>query len=130
MRGAAIQGMSGAQLEHTAFTKERITGLDWVTYPIMRFDQAPSVTLVNVHPGEYVTVNPDFSAGGEKIDVSKGNTNSVPNGWTLTGSGEPPTAAVGSAIANAFFDATGVRIRQSPMNGANVRAAFKLAGLK
>ena len=129
MSGAAIQGLSRALLESASFNKERITGLDWVTYPILRFEQAPKVTLVNVHPGQYVTVNPDFSAGGDKIDVSQGNTNSVPNGWTLTGSGEPPTAAIGSAIANAFFDATGVRIRQSPMNSANVRAAFKLAGV-
>jgi nicotinate dehydrogenase subunit B len=129
MSGAAIQGLSRALLESASFNKERITGLDWVTYPILRFEQAPKVTLVNVHPGQYVTVNPDFSAGGDKIDVSQGNTNAVPNGWTLTGSGEPPTAAIGSAIANAFFDATGVRIRQSPMNSANVRAAFKLAGV-
>ena len=130
MSGAAIQGLSRALLEQNTFTKERITSLDWVTYPILRFDQAPSVTLVNVHPGQYVTVNPDFSAGGDKIDVSQGNTNAVPNGWTLTGSGEPPTAAIGSAIANAFFDATGVRIRRSPMNSANVRGAFQLAGVK
>ena len=130
MSGAAIQGLSRALLEQTSFTKERITSLDWVTYPILRFDQAPKVTLVNVHPGEYVTVNPDFAAGGDKIDVTKGNTNAFANGWTLSGSGEPPTAAIGSAIANAFFDATGVRIRQSPMNSANVRAAFKLAGVK
>jgi CO/xanthine dehydrogenase Mo-binding subunit len=33
-------------------------------------------------------------------------------------------------MANAIFDATGVRIRQSPMTPANVRNAFKLAGLK
>ncbi len=130
MSGAAIQGLSRALLEQNAFTKERITSLDWVTYPILRFDQAPKVTLVNVHPSEYVTVNPDFAAGGDKIDVTKGNTNAFANGWTLSGSGEPPTAAIGSAIANAFFDATGVRIRQSPMNSANVRAAFKLAGVK
>jgi CO/xanthine dehydrogenase Mo-binding subunit len=130
MSGAAIQGLSRALLEANAFTKERITSLDWVTYPILRFDQAPAVTLVNVHPGEYVTVNPDYSAGADKIDVSKGNTNAFANGWTLSGSGEPPTAAIGSAIANAFFDATGVRIRQSPMNSANVRSAFKLAGVK
>ena len=78
MSGAAIQGLSRALLEQASFTKERITSLDWVTYPILRFDQAPTVTLVNVHPGEYVTVNPDFASGGDKIDVTKGNTNSLP----------------------------------------------------
>jgi CO/xanthine dehydrogenase Mo-binding subunit len=47
----------------------------------------------------------------------------------LSGSGEPPTAAVGSAVANAFFDATGARIRQAPMSPAHVRAALKAAGV-
>ena len=77
---------------------------------------------MNVHPGEYVTVKPDLAA--LDTDVSKGNTRRS-NGWTLTGSGEPPTAAVGSAIANAIFDATGVRIREAPMTPARVRAAPK-----
>jgi nicotinate dehydrogenase subunit B len=127
MSGAMIQGLSRAMLEQNAFTKERITSLDWVTYPILRFADAPKVTLVNVHPGVYTTVNPDFSAGGDKVEVSKGNTAAFASGWALSGSGEPPTAAIAGAMANAFFDATGVRIRQSPMNTANVRAALKLA---
>jgi CO/xanthine dehydrogenase Mo-binding subunit len=126
MSGAAIQGLSRALLEQPQFTKERITSVDWVTYPILRFADHPAVTLVNVHPGQYVTVVP----GDMTADVTQGNTNAVPNGWTLTGSGEPPTAAVGSAVANAFFDATGVRIRQSPMNPANVRGVLRLAGIK
>jgi len=128
MSGAAVQGLSRALWEQPSFTKERLTSLDWVTYPLLRFKDAPKVTLVNVHPGEYVTVNPDLAEGGLTTDVSKGNTNAFANGWTLTGSGEPPTAAVGSAVANAFFDATGVRIRIAPMNPANVRATLKAGG--
>jgi nicotinate dehydrogenase subunit B len=129
MSGAMIQGLSRAMLEQTQFTKERITSTDWVTYPILRFADAPHVTLVNVHPGEYMTVNPDFSAGAAKIDVSKGNANAFDNGWLLTGSGEPPTAAIAGAMANAFFDATGARVRQSPMNTVNCRNALKQAGI-
>jgi nicotinate dehydrogenase subunit B len=34
-----------------------------------------------------------------------------------------------AAVANAFFDATGVRIRQAPMTPASVRAALKAAGV-
>jgi CO/xanthine dehydrogenase Mo-binding subunit len=128
MSGAAVQGLSRALWEQPSFTKERLTSLDWVTYPLLRFKDAPKVTLVNVHPGEYVTVNPDLAAGGLDTNVTKGNTNAFANGWTLTGSGEPPTAAIGSAVANAFFDATGVRIRIAPMNPANVRATLKAAG--
>ena len=37
-------------------------------------------------------------------------------------------SAIGSAVANAFFDATGVRIRQAPMNPATVRQVLKDAG--
>jgi nicotinate dehydrogenase subunit B len=125
MSGAAIQGLSRAIWEQNRFNKERITSLDWVSYPILRFKDTPSVTLINVHPGEYTVVVP----GALDTDVTKGNAEAYNEGWTLTGSGEPPTAAVGSAVANAFFDATGVRIRQSPMNPTNVRATLKAAGV-
>jgi CO/xanthine dehydrogenase Mo-binding subunit len=124
MSGALIQGLSRALYEAPTWNKERITSLDWVTYPILRFKDSPKVTLINVHPGKYTTVTPgDFS-----IDVRSGNTAAIANGWLLTGSGEPPTVGIGSAVANAFFDATGVRIRQAPMNPATVRQVLKDAG--
>jgi nicotinate dehydrogenase subunit B len=125
MSGAAIQGLSRALYEELTFTKDRITSLDWVTYPILRFKDTPAVTLVNVHPGKYTNVVP----GDTKTDVRQGNANAFANGWALSGSGEPPTAAVGSAVANAFFDATGVRIRQAPMSPIHVRATLKAAGV-
>ena len=58
MSGAAIQGLSRALYEQVAFTKERVTSSDWVTYPILRFKDSPTVTLVNGHPGEYTVVEP------------------------------------------------------------------------
>jgi CO/xanthine dehydrogenase Mo-binding subunit len=112
--------------EAPTWNTERITSLDWVTYPILRFKDSPSVTLINVHPGEYTIVVPGADA---TTDVSKGNTEAFNEGWLLSGSGEPPTAAVGSAMANAFFDATGVRIRQAPMTPATVRGALKGASI-
>jgi CO/xanthine dehydrogenase Mo-binding subunit len=42
-----------------------------------------------------------------------------------SGAGEPATAPVAAAIANAFFDATGKRIRTMPMTPARVRSALK-----
>ena len=60
MSGAAIQGLSRVMWEQPTWSTERVTSLDWVSYPILRFADAPKVTLVNVHPGEYVTVNPDL----------------------------------------------------------------------
>jgi nicotinate dehydrogenase subunit B len=125
MSGSVIMGLSRAMLEQATWSKQRVTSLDWVSYPILRFKDTPKLTLVNVHPGEYVTVKP----GSLTTDVSKGNTAAFDAGWALTGSGEPPLAAVGSAVANAVFDATGVRIRQAPMTPATVRGAFKAAGI-
>jgi nicotinate dehydrogenase subunit B len=43
------------------------------------------------------------------------------------GSGEPATAAVPAAIANAFFDATGVRLYRMPMAPGYVRGALAAA---
>jgi CO/xanthine dehydrogenase Mo-binding subunit len=125
MSGAAIQGLSRAMWEQPTWNKERVTSLDWVSYPILRFKDTPKVTLVNVHPSQYVTVIP----GDMTSDVSAGNTNAFAEGWLLTGSGEPPTSAIGSAMANGFFDATGVRIRQAPMRPEVVRDALRSAGV-
>jgi CO/xanthine dehydrogenase Mo-binding subunit len=125
MSGAMIQGLSRAMWEQATWNKERVTSLDWVSYPILRFKDHPSVTLINVHPGKYTVVTP----GSETGDVGAGNTAAAANGWLLSGSGEPPTTAISSAIANAFFDATGVRIRQAPMNPSTVRSVLKDAGV-
>jgi len=125
MSGAAIQGLSRAMLEEATWNKDRVTSLDWVSYPILRFKDAPKVTLINVHPGQYKVVTP----GDQSQDVIAGNTEAQNEGWLLSGSGEPPTTAVSSAVANAFFDATGVRIRQAPMNPATVRQVLKDAGV-
>jgi CO/xanthine dehydrogenase Mo-binding subunit len=125
MTGAAIQGLSRALYEQVTFTRERITSDDWVTYPILRFKDSPTVTLVNSHPGKHTLIVP----GATDTDVSAGNTAAFAQGWSLSGSGEPPETAVSSAVANAFFDATGVRLRIAPMNPANVRATLKAAGV-
>jgi CO/xanthine dehydrogenase Mo-binding subunit len=43
---------------------------------------------------------------------------------------EEPISALFPAIANAFFDANGVRLRQAPMTPAVVRNALARAGVK
>ena len=43
--------------------------------------------------------------------------------------GEEVMAAAAGAIANAFFDATGVRIRTAPMTPGRVRAVLKAANV-
>jgi nicotinate dehydrogenase subunit B len=101
MLGASVQGVSRALYEEVTFNKSRVTSLDWVTYPILRFKDAPAVTNVIIQ-----------------------RTDQVP-----LGVGEPATTPMAAAIANAFFDATGVRIREAPMTPARVRATLKAAGV-
>src|SRR6266576_1077207 len=48
MSGCLIQGCSRALLEEVRFTRERQTSLDWISYPILRFKEAPKVTTVVV----------------------------------------------------------------------------------
>jgi CO/xanthine dehydrogenase Mo-binding subunit len=100
MEGNLVMGTSRALLETVAFNNKRQTSLDWVSYPILRFKDSPTVSTKIV----------------QRTDLAP------------TGSGEPPTCPVPAAIANAFFDATGVRIREAPMTPARVRATLKAAG--
>jgi CO/xanthine dehydrogenase Mo-binding subunit len=100
MSGAAIQGVSRALYEEVNFNKSNVTSLDWVTYPILRFKDSPKVTLALVQ-----------------------RTDQLP-----LGVGEPMHTPPAPAIANAFFDATGVRIRTAPMTPARVRAVLAAAG--
>ena len=109
--GSMTQGLSRALYEQLAFNKSNVTSLDWVTYPILRFKDSPTITFS-------VIQRTDIPA------VDSGTVASVRCSGA-TGSGEPPTAPIAAAVANAFFDATGVRIRQAPMTPARVRATLK-----
>jgi CO/xanthine dehydrogenase Mo-binding subunit len=99
--GGAVQAASKVLYEQVTFDKRRVTGIDWVTYPILRFKDSPEVTAIVVQ-----------------------RTDKVPGGV-----GETPIPPVQAAIANAFFDATGVRLREAPMTPARVRGALKAAGV-
>ncbi len=98
--GGSIMGLSRILSEQVTFNKSRVTSLDWVGYPILRFADTPKVTNLVLQ-----------------------QTNQLP-----LGAGEPGITPIPAAIANAFFDATGVRIRTGPMTPAVVRAALKAAG--
>jgi CO/xanthine dehydrogenase Mo-binding subunit len=101
MEGNLVQGSSRALFEAVTFNTKRQTSLDWTTYPILRFKDSPLVYTKIV----------------QRTDLAP------------TGSGEPPTCPVPASIANAFFDATGVRIREAPMTAARVRATLAAAGV-
>jgi CO/xanthine dehydrogenase Mo-binding subunit len=98
--GGSIMGLSRILHEQVTFTKTRVTSLDWVTYPILRFAEAPKVTNIVLQ-----------------------QTNQLP-----LGAGEPGITPIPAAVANAFFDATGVRLRSGPFTPARVRAGLKAAG--
>ena len=88
-------------VEQVAFDRRRQTSLDWVSYPILRFKDAPKLTYKVVQRTDF----PPYGAG------------------------EVAIAAVPAAIANAIFDATGVRIREAPLTPARVRATLNAAGV-
>jgi CO/xanthine dehydrogenase Mo-binding subunit len=99
LEGGLIQSLSWTLKERVRFTPGEIMSVDWETYPILTFREAPEVeTLVLDRPGE------KFLGVGE---ASQG-----------------PTAA---AIANAVFAATGVRLRELPFTPERVRAMIQEA---
>ena len=94
--GQLVQTVSRMLKEEVAFNSTNVTSLDWNTYPILRFEEAPQVT---------------------PVVVQRTNERS-------TGAGEEVMAGAAAAIANAFFDATGVRMAEYPMTPKRVLAAL------
>jgi nicotinate dehydrogenase subunit B len=92
-----VQGASRALWEEVKFDNKNVTSVDWRTYPILELADAPQqidVVLIN-HP-----------------EIAQ------------SGAGEAAIRPVAAAIANAVFDATGVRIRRAPLSPDNVKAAL------
>jgi CO/xanthine dehydrogenase Mo-binding subunit len=85
--------------EEVTFSTTNVTSLDWGTYQPLRFGEAPDVTAVVV------------------------DRPNVPS----SGAGEEALAAGAAAIANAFFDATGVRMHVFPLTPKRVLAALQTA---
>jgi CO/xanthine dehydrogenase Mo-binding subunit len=94
--GNVIQTVSRTLKEEVTFDRFMVTSLDWETYPILTFPEVPQVII-------------------ELIDRP------TEKPW---GAGEPAAAVVPSAISNAVFDATGVRLRSIPFTPAKVKAAM------
>ena len=96
IEGNVIQTVSRVLKEEVKFDRSMVTSLDWGSYPILTFPEVPEVVM-------------------DLID----RPNEVP--W---GGGEPTAAVVPSAIANAVFDATGVRLRSVPFTPSKVKSAL------
>lgn len=95
--GNIVQATSRALLEEVRFDGHNVTSVDWESYPILETPEMP-----------------------ESIDVVILNRKDL----EPRGAGEPSTRPVAAAIANAFFDATGVRMRRAPFTRENVKAAL------
>jgi len=97
--GMSVHGASLALREEVHFSQTNVTSLDWNSYQTLRFGEHPAVTPIVVQ-----RVNEKSSGAGEEV-----------------------LPAVVAAIGNAFFDATGVRLRQYPLTPKRVLAALKPA---
>ncbi len=104
IHGNVIQSTSRVLKERVDFDIAGVASLEWSSYPIISFPEIPAVDVVTMNrPGE-----PPLGAG-ESASV--------------------PSAA---AIANAIYDATGVRFREVPFDAERIKAALArpLAGPK
>jgi CO/xanthine dehydrogenase Mo-binding subunit len=99
--GGVVNILSRLLTEQLHYTEKNVTSVDFVSYPMLRFKDSPKVTPILLQqPG----VQP-------------------------TGVGEPVTTVAAAAVANAFFDATGVPMRTAPFTPARVRAALQAAAI-
>jgi nicotinate dehydrogenase subunit B len=100
LHGNVIQAISRTLKEAVSFDQRGVADLEWGTYPILTFPEVPEIDVIQMPA----------------------------NGNPPLGSGESASVPGPAAIANAIFDATGVRLREAPFTPSRVRAA--LAGGK
>ena len=93
--GCVIMGMGYSLSEELRFRNGEVLNPNFDGYRIPRFSWLPNIEIVFVDQ---------------------------PEGPAL-GGGEPPIIAMGAALANAIFDATGARLLQLPMTPERVKAA-------
>src|SRR3954452_1355326 len=99
IEGGALQAVSWVLKERVRFDRQRITSTSWTEYPILRFSEVPDVEVE-------VIQRPDIDP---------------------VGAGEAAHGPVTSAIANAVFDALGVRVRDLPITRDRIIAAMELS---
>jgi nicotinate dehydrogenase subunit B len=97
IEGNVVQGVSRTLWEEVKFDAKNVTSIDWMSYPILDITETP-----------------------EAIEVVLINHPELPP----TGAGEPSIRPMAAAIANAIFDATGVRLRRVPFSPDRVKQSL------
>jgi CO/xanthine dehydrogenase Mo-binding subunit len=96
IEGGVVQSTSWTLHEEVQFDRNRIRSRDWMTYPILTFPDVPTI---------------------ETVLIDRPNERSL-------GAGEASQGPTAAAIANAFANATGRRLRDLPFSPARVKAAL------
>ncbi|MEG0150239.1 MAG: molybdopterin cofactor-binding domain-containing protein, partial [Comamonas sp.] len=99
VHGNVVQSTSRVLKEFVTFDKSGVTSLEWGGYPILRFDELPEIDSLLVE-------RPD------EAPMGAGESASVPSA---------------AAVANAVFDAAGIRLLEVPFTPSRVLAALKAA---
>jgi CO/xanthine dehydrogenase Mo-binding subunit len=100
IEGNVVQGLSRVLFEEVKFDRESVASVDWASYPILEMPDAPEAI-------EIVLI--------DRPDVAP------------SGAGEPALRVIAAAVGNAFFDATGVRLRRAPLSPERVKVALAKA---
>ena len=101
-----LHSLSRALHEEVQFDTEKVTSVDWNSHPTLTHADTPAridVVLVN------------------------GDPNPKRNDLAPYGGGETTCKPLLAAVANAIYDATGVRLRRVPFRDARVLAALQAA---
>ena len=106
IEGNLLYGLSRALHEEVQFDTEKVTSVDWRTHPTLTHADTPARIDVVVVNGDPNPKRPDLPHYG---------------------AGEPSCKPTIAAVANAIYDATGVRIRRVPFRDERVLAALEAA---
>jgi nicotinate dehydrogenase subunit B len=108
IEGGMLHSISRALYEEVAFDTEKVLSVDWASHPSLTHMDAPA-----------------------QIDIVMVNGDPNPNRPDLPhyGAGETSCKPMIAAVANAIFDATGVRLRRVPFRKERVLAALNAANV-